>query len=44
MKYIDQDNLIKRRERINHLLIELHNSLDLYYETVVENEIASTES
>ena len=38
MKYLEKEKLNKPNERIQFLLAELHSTLDLYYETINENE------
>ena len=43
MKYYDQDNISKMNERILYLLAQLNSTLDLYYETVTENEGSKNE-
>ena len=43
MKKINQDNLIKKNERVTHLLTELNSTLDLYYEKVNENDARPAE-
>ena len=41
MKLIDQDYIMKRNSKIDSLLAELNSTLDLYYESVNENDTVS---
>ena len=43
MKHINKEKLIKGDERVLSLLTELHSNLDLYYDSIVEKEVASKE-
>ena len=43
MKHFNQDSINKQNERINCLLAELNSTLDLYYESVVDNDVVSNE-
>ena len=43
MKNIDKDNINQRNDKILNLIAELNSTLDLYYDTTIENEVLSNE-
>ena len=43
MKHVDHERTNQPNDRILCLIADLHSTLDLYYESIVENEVRSTE-